>query len=336
MKKIDPKLNRYIKELNRKSDKELIIRMIKLGADIKIVSKDDQLLKIKYKGKEKYMILNRFYFNTISSIKFTKNKELTKIILDNNNFKTPRGIIASSIADAKRKIKNKAIKFPLVIKPLDGIKAKGVFMSIESFAQLQRSIVELRSKFIERKDSFIVEEIMPGNNFRISVLNGKMIACAQRMPARIIGDGEMTVRALIEKHNKRADKTVGIFKIRTDEEVHEKLRLEKLNINSVPEKNRLVIFRDIASMSTGGTAIDKTGEVSPFFKKIAERAANVFDLSRAGVDLITEGISSNDPKTKYAIIELNSDPGMMFHGKPVIIGRGVDVVKKTFLAYMNN
>ncbi|MEA1926103.1 MAG: hypothetical protein U9M90_02550 [Patescibacteria group bacterium] len=335
MKKIDPKLNKYIKALGRMSEKELIIRMIKLGADIELVSKKNQLLKIKHKGKKKYMILNRFYFNTISSIILTKNKELTKIILEDNNFSIPRGITASDFTNAKRKIKDNGIEFPLVIKPLDGIKSKGVFMNIENFARLQRSIVELRNKFIGKQDSFIVEEVVPGNNFRISVLNGKMIACAQRIPAHIVGDGKMTIRALIEKHNKRAVKTVGIFKIRIDKEVREKSKLEKLSMDSVPEKNRLVIFRDIASMATGGTAIDKTGKVSPFFKEIVESAANIFGLNRAGIDLITEDISSNDPKAKYAIIELNSDPGIMFHGKPVIIGRGVDVVKKTFLAYMN-
>jgi cyanophycin synthetase len=48
----------------------------------------------------------------------------------------------------------------------------------------------------------VVEQFAEGRDHRVLVVNGKVVAAAERVPACVIGDGKHTIAELIEEENK--------------------------------------------------------------------------------------------------------------------------------------
>jgi cyanophycin synthetase len=75
--------------------------------------------------------------------------------------------------------------FPLVTKPLDGNHGRGITIGISDEEQLRFGFKLAQ----EHSRQVIVEQFFEGRDHRILVINGKLIAVAERIPAHVIGDG---------------------------------------------------------------------------------------------------------------------------------------------------
>ena len=152
------------------------------------------------------------------------------------------------------------------------------------------------------------------------VVNGKMIACAERVPARVIGDGKSTIAQLIEKENRDPRRGVGhtktLTKIPTDNRTVCFIRKQGLTMESVPEKDQEVLLRGTANLSTGGTAIDRTDEMHPDNITACEMAAGIIGLDIAGIDVLSPDISVPFRENGAVIIEVNAGPGIRMHTHP--------------------
>lgn len=327
------KLKRYLESIEIDSDRKILQKAIKKhGVKVRIVSEKDRLIELTYKNKKRLMLGDRFYFNITSSIRIAKSKRITRDILEENKISVPRGIVSKNISTAVSEVKRKKMKYPLVVKPVDGSKSEGVIMDINSEKELKKGIRKMKRQCKMKDDEFLVEETAKGKNFRLLLLGGKFVACAQRTRAHVIGDGKSSIKKLIEQHNKNAIKK---FRIVIDKEALSKLGKQKLKLKSVLEKGRRADLRDVASLSTGGVSIDRTQETSPYFKKIGEQIASIFNLKRIGIDVMAEDITSNTSPS-YAVLEINCDPGITFHEKPIAQGKGVDTVKSLLDTYFKN
>jgi len=241
-------------------------------------------------------------------------KDLTKTLLADAGLPVPRGAVVRSASEAVEEARR--MRGPVVLKPLDGNHGRGVSIDLKTEEEIRRGF-ELAAVHGRR---VIVEDFYPGHDHRFLVINGEVIAVAERVPAHVVGDGRSTVAELIEGVNRdprRGDGHENVMtRIRIDEHVRGVLARGGLDLDSVPEAHRTVYLRDTANLSTGGTAVDRTDDVHPENALIARRAALVVGLDVAGVDFIAPDISRSVRETGGGIVEVNAAPGFRMHLQP--------------------
>lgn len=214
------------------------------------------------------------------------------------------------------------IGFPVVLKPSRADQGIGVHLNVFDEAAVKRLFPAVR-----RHGKVLVEKQEPGFDHRMLVLNGKLIAAARRLPAQIVGDGQSTIRELIDAANMDPRRGVNhsnvLEKITIDDELRRTLTSAGLNLQSVPEAKRVVSLRLTANIATGAIAEDVTDLVHPENRKMAECAAGVLGLDLAGVDFISTDISRSHLEIGGAICEINQGPGFRPHlaapGSPDVV-----------------
>ena len=243
-----------------------------------------------------------------------QDKDLTKMLLDAAGVPVPQGQVVSREEDAWT-VANK-IGLPVVLKPRDGNQGKGVAVNIETRAQLNAAFAVAS----EISSDVIVEQYIPGHDFRMLVIGNKLIAAARRDPPQVIGDGTHSIRQLVDLVN--ADPLRGdghatpLTKIKFDEIALATLATQKLTADSVPEKGKRILLRNNANLSTGGSATDVTDEVHPELAARMVTAAQMVGLDIAGVDLVAETIIKPMEEQRAGIVEINAAPGLRMHLSP--------------------
>ena len=119
------------------------------------------------------------------------NKEQTKRMLDAAAIPVASGSICVDEEDLEACIKK--INYPIVLKPLDGNHGKGASINVNTWEDALAGL-EHAKQYSRR---VIVEKFVTGHDFRILVINNQVVAAAQRVPARVIGDGINTIEELI-------------------------------------------------------------------------------------------------------------------------------------------
>jgi cyanophycin synthetase len=245
------------------------------------------------------------------------NKDMTKKLLDESGVPVPRGIVVRDVDEAVSGARR--LRFPLVTKPLDGNHGRGVTIGIMDEEQLRFGFREAQSQAKGRRD-VIVEQFFEGNDHRILVVGGKMVAVAERIPAQVVGDGISTIRQLVAEVNRDPRRGEGhenvMTRIRIDAHVEEFLARSGLTPDSIPEADEVVQLRATANLSTGGTAVDRTNEIHPDNAEIARRAALIVGLDVCGVDFVCPDITRSVRETGGGVIEVNAAPGLRMHIEP--------------------
>lgn len=166
----------------------------------------------------------------------------------------------------------------------------------------------------------IVESYIKGEDHRILVVGGKMIAAARRRPAHVEGDGTSTIQQLIDKENEDPRRGVGhenlLTQIIVDEQTMRLLEQAELTLDSVPAKGEIIYLKSTANISTGGTATDLTDEVHPEIKFAMERIGRIVGLDIIGIDMLAETLSKPLDQQSAGVVEVNAGPGFRMHMAP--------------------
>ena len=190
---------------------------------------------------------------------------------------------------------------------------KAYCTDISNYRELERAY-NTATKY---SHAVIVEKYIPGNDYRLLVVGGKMVAAAQRKPPCIMGDGIRSIRELIDIENENpmrgSDHEKPLTWIRLDDMSKQVLAKEGYDEDSIPEKGRTVLLRHNGNLSTGGTASDCTQEVHPENARIAVAAAQLMELDIAGIDITCIDISKPLTSENGALIEVNAAPGLRMH-----------------------
>ena len=221
--------------------------------------------------------------------------------------------------------------YPCVIKPLDGNHGRGVALNLRSEEDVRAAWPEALRQ--SRSKDVIVESYITGNDYRCLVIGGRLAAVAERVPASVRGDGEHTIRQLVDvdqrgpapRHRPREG---------PDEDQARRERRgarsasRASTLDSVPEPGAFVKLALTGNMRTGGTSIDRTMEAHPDNVEIAETAARVVGLDIAGIDFICPDIATPVRETGGGIVEVNAAPGFRMHthpteGEPQYVARPV-------------
>lgn len=255
-----------------------------------------------------------------------QDKWLTKSLLKSVGIPVAAGVVVSDLNDALSEAAD--IGYPVVIKPLDGNQGKGVTVNIIAEDQLKEAF-EHAKKY---GDEILVEEYIPGDDYRLLVVGNRLVAAAQRVPPMVMGDGQHSIGELIEQVNQdplRLEHHNGFLtKITVDQVVLGFLKQQNLSIDSIPAAGQKVFLRLNANLSTGGYAIDVTDKVHPSIQEQAIRAAQMLGIDICGVDLVCKDITKPLKDHNGFFIELNLAPGLRMHiapsfGEPRNVGKAI-------------
>jgi cyanophycin synthetase len=242
-----------------------------------------------------------------------QDKDLTKRVLLNIGLAVPAGAVAKNLERALEVARE--IGYPVMLKPLDGNQGRGISPRLGSEEEVMAAWAQA-----ERFGSMVVERYVDGRDHRVLVVNGKVVAVAERVPAHVVGDGTSSIRSLVEQVNSDPRRGTGHSNILTalplDQHTEEVLARRGLTLESVPSAGERVLLRATANLSTGGTAIDRTDEIHPDNVTACEMAAGVVGLDIAGIDVLTPDIGVPFEENGAVIIEINAVPGIRMHEHP--------------------
>ena len=247
-----------------------------------------------------------------------QDKELTKTLLHAAGVPVPTGRPLEDAADAWAAACEIGITSgsAVVVKPQDGNQGKGVAVNLTTREQVEAAYT-IAAKI---SDEVLVESFLSGQDYRMLVIGNKLIAAARREPPIVIGDGEHTVRQLVDRVNRDPRRGEGhatsLTKIRFDDIALARLAEDDLTAESIPAKARRVILRNNANLSTGGTATDVTDDVHPDFAARAIAAAQMVGLDIAGVDIVCNNVLRPLEEQGGGVVELNAAPGLRMHLQP--------------------
>lgn len=254
-----------------------------------------------------------------------QDKDLTKRLLHAAGVPVPLGKPVESVDEAWEVALK--VGLPVVVKPQDGNQGKGVTVNITDRAQLEEAY-----KNAADYGTVMVERFLPGHDFRLLVVGDQLVAAARREPPQVLGDGEHTVRQLVDVVNQDPRRGEGhatsLTKIRLDDIAVARLAMQGLTPESVPEKGQRVILRNNANLSTGGTATDVTDDVHPEVAARAVAAAQMVGLHICGVDMVAETVLRPLEEQGGGFVEVNAAPGLRMHlapsyGKPRNVGQAM-------------
>ncbi len=275
------------------------------------------MLQLGYGAKQKRIQATLSNNTSILAVELACDKEGTKNILGNAGVPVPQGTVIEYLDELEQAIADVG-GFPIVIKPLDGNHGRGITININSWAEAETAY-DLASKAAKTR-SVIVEQYYQGNDHRVLVINNKVVAVAERVPAHVVGNGKATIKELIEITNQDPRRGNGhdnvLTKIIVDQTSQAVLDKQGYSLDSILPPQTKAYLRATANLSTGGVAIDRTDEIHPENIWLAQRVAKVIGLDIAGIDIVTSDISKPLRKTQGVIVEVNAAPGFRMHAAP--------------------
>ena len=275
------------------------------------------MLQLGYGAKQQRIQATLSNNTSILGVELACDKEGTKNILGNAGVPVPRGTVIEYLDELEQAIANVG-SYPIVIKPLDGNHGRGITIDINSRAEAETAY-DLASQASKTR-SVIVEQFYQGNDHRVLVINNKVVAVAERVPAHVRGNGKDTIEKLIELTNQDPRRGNGhdnvLTRIVVDRASEKILAKQGYSLNTVLSVNEVAYLRHTANLSTGGIAIDRTDEIHPENIWLAERVAKIIGLDIAGIDIVTSDISRPLRETNGAIVEVNAAPGFRMHAAP--------------------
>ncbi len=242
------------------------------------------------------------------------DKEDTKHLLEQAEVPVPKGDIIKTERGLKDAVDY--IGYPLVIKPINGNHGRGITININNWDDAVEGLAAAKKV----SNSVIVEKYITGEDYRLLVINHKLVAAAKRTPAHVVGDGKSTIQELVDMVNEDPRRGYGHEKVLT------MIKIDKMTENimtaagydkdTILPEGEFFALKDTANLSTGGTATDVTDIVHPDNIFMAERISRVIGLDICGIDVMTTDISVPLEETGGAVLEVNAGPGFRMHLAP--------------------
>lgn len=248
------------------------------------------------------------------AVELASDKEETNKILGSLGLPVPRQELVQSEGAARRAARK--IGFPVVTKPYNGNHGRGISIRLTSDEEVVEGF--LKAQAISR--SVIIETYLEGDDHRLLVVNGELVAATRRTPGHVVGDGQHSIRELVEIVNQDPRRGVGHEKVLTrielDAQAEMMMARVEVTADSVPEAGRIIYLRSTANLSTGGTATDVTDIIHPDNREMAVRAIKAIGLDVGGVDFLSTNIAESYKNIGGGICEVNAAPGFRMHVAP--------------------
>jgi D-alanine-D-alanine ligase-like ATP-grasp enzyme len=215
---------------------------------------------------------------------------------------------------------------PVIVKPHSGSASRHTTLHITTDSELLNAFESAK----KLSPFAVVEEELVGSVYRATVVDGNLVGVLRRDPPSVVGDGTLTVAALIDKANEHPARKGPYFSpICLTSLAHAELSWQKVTLSSIPEKGRRVTFHQKINWSLGGTTADVTDEVHQDTRKLFEDISRTLNAAIVGIDFIIGDIrASYKTQPRCGVIECNSMPffdnhHLPFEGKPRNVARKI-------------
>ncbi|MDP1619544.1 MAG: hypothetical protein Q8L11_02865 [Candidatus Moranbacteria bacterium] len=272
-------------------------------------------------GGKAFLITRKFRIakNFISIAGATAYKDLTYTLLRRQSLPTPTTVFFFrknfTPGEVEKKLNN--LKFPIIIKDSAGSNSQGIFPYIKNAEEAKAVII----KEILNFRSLIAQEMIFGKEYRILILDKKVIGALEMIPPRIIGDGKSTIATLIQKKQKHTRRKTPI-----DRALEIILREQGFSLDSVLDAEEAVSIKKSSSLAEGGETRDATDSINKEIISICVKAADAVGYYLAGIDIICENISEDPAAQTFGILEINGKPDIYIHYNPTH-GKSRNVIK---------
>ncbi|MEP7096935.1 MAG: cyanophycin synthetase, partial [Dokdonella sp.] len=248
------------------------------------------------------------------AVELASDKEETNKILASLGLPVPKQELVQDEEGALRAARRLGV--PVVTKPYNGNHGRGISIRLMSDDEVRAGFAAAR----EHSRSVIVENFLEGDDHRLLVVNGELVAATKRTPGHVIGDGTHTIAELVEIVNQDPRRGIGHEKVLTRLELDAQadMMMDRVGYiaSSVPKEDEIVYLRSTANLSTGGTATDVTDIIHPDNRDMAVRAIRAIGLDVGGVDFLTTNIAESYKSVGGGICEVNAAPGFRMHVSP--------------------
>ncbi len=331
--------------MKRKPERLILAEMLKrlaprIGARVTLEPVWNIAGQIRYRnGKRRYFRYNTLDLNPVGSADISKDKDYATFFMRSMGYPTILGKAFFSdawcAAIGSRRNTDAAYRYaerlglPVIVKPNSGSQGTGVAL-VHNKQEFFRA---LRSIFKNDKIA-LVQKYVRGADYRIVVLDKKVISAYERIPLNVVGDGRSTIRQLLAKKSRAFIASSRDTRIKTDDpRIAAKLKHQGLAFSSRPAHEEQIFLLDNANLSSGGDSIDVTEKMHPEFKKLAIALTKDMGLRLCGVDILVDGTISQKPK-KYWILETNAAPGLDHYVKT---GKAQEkIVEKLYLEVLRS
>ena len=249
-----------------------------------------------------------------------RDKQATKDLLREHGIAVPKGVVIESAWGRSKILEHtKSLGYPLVLKPVDGIKGASVYTDITEESVLLNRIAEVAaSAEITR---WVVEEQIEGDEYRVLVVRGQLVSAIQRLRASVVGDGRRSIKKLVKGYNKERKNNPHFRKkpVRTGIHMDGVLSAQGIRIDDVPPPGVSVRLTGPANFAVGGGCRECTDSLPSKLREDSIAAVNAIpSLFHAGLDVILT--ASGEP----VVLEINHNPDLGAHHFPTE-GNGCDV-----------
>lgn len=273
-------------------------------------------LELEHAGRRVITRESLSQYTTAVAMSRCDDKRVSRDIAQRAGLRVPRGRTATFDA-ADREFLTEVGS--VVVKPVRGEQGAGITVRVQSDDDLAAALARAGGPGTE----ILIEEHCEGKDLRLIVIDGKVIAVAERRPAQVVGTGQATVRELIETHSAtRQAATGGESRIPIDDITELTVREEGWSMDDVPPPGTRIQVRRTANLHTGGTIHDVTDETSPVLKQAAITAAGAIGIPVTGIDLLVPDVTGDD----YVFIEANERPGLANHQPQPVVEAFLDYI----------
>lgn len=273
------------------------------GIHIEVLDAETGEMRLSYGGRSVVTRESLSEYTSAVAMSRCDDKRLTRRIVSEAGIVVPTGRLATFDAEDHTFL---AEVGDVVVKPTRGEQGKGITVGVDSPEALDAALARAR----EQHPEVLIEQRAPGDDLRLVVIDGKVVAAALRKPAAIVGTGKHTIRELIETQSRRrAAATGGESRIPLDDVTEATVAESGWSFDDVlPEGERLRV-RKTANLHQGGTIHDVTAIVHPELCRVAVVAAEAIGIPVTGIDLLVPDVTRDE----YVFVEANERPGLANH-----------------------
>ncbi len=259
---------------------------------------------------------------SLLAVETADDKYLTNSMLADAGVPVPPTVLATAAAAVEAF--RKQHRTPLVVKPCAGHLGQGITLGTST----PQAVEEAVARALQFDDSIIAQPQVPGESYRLLVINGQCVAAARLVPPMVTGDGRQTVEQLVAGLNSDPARGVGdkskLSLVEPDEETERILHLGGLTMGSVLPAGQSLALTISGNLRLGGASHDITDQVHPMNRMLAERAARALGLDVAGVDVVAPSLEQSILDNGGVVIEVGAAPDFRLHLNP-LSGRPRDV-----------
>lgn len=291
---------------------------LRRGIRVEVTDAESGEMRLSIGGRTVLTLESLSEFTTAVAMSRCDDKRVTRRIMERAGVRVARGVVAceGDLAAARALLGDVG---QVVVKPARGEQGRGITVGVIDDAGLARAV----DAALQFCPDVLVEELAPGEDLRVIVIDRKVVAAAVRRPAEILGDGRHTVTELIRTTSVRRERaTDGESRIPLDDTTAEVVAEAGWAMDDVPPNGQRIRVRWTANLHTGGTIEDVTSRLHPDIADAAVRAAAALGIPVTGLDFLVPDLDAGD----HVFIEANERPGLANHEPQPVAERFVDLL----------